>query len=95
MSSNSFNGMGMIENSVNQAWDMWRFTMNGMAVVHDQMENAIKAQLDMNRQTRKQFNDLVSDFTNRAYQNQSQLQEAVEVFINETSFQPSRGESKS
>ena len=37
MSSNSFNGLGMIENSVNQASDMWRFTMNGMAVVHDKM----------------------------------------------------------
>ncbi|MEQ8200215.1 MAG: hypothetical protein ABRQ24_02210 [Syntrophomonadaceae bacterium] len=89
-SSKNFNGMGMIEGSMNQMWDMWRFTMNSMSAVHDQMENSIKAQLDQNRQARQQFNNLVNDFSNRAYQNQSQLQDAVDVFMGDTSTQSSR-----
>ncbi len=94
MNSSNFNSMGMIENSMNQVMDMWRFTMNSMSVVHDQMENSIKAQLDQNRQARQQFSTLVNDFARSASQNQSQLQEAVEVFMSETNAQSSRSSSK-
>lgn len=94
MNSSNFNSMGMIENSMNQVMDMWRFTMNSMSVVQDQMENSIKAQLDQNRQARQQFSTLVNDLARSASQNQSQLQEAVEVFMSETNAQSSRSSSK-
>ncbi len=94
MSSSSFNGMGMVEGSMNQMWDMVRFTMNSMSVVQDQMENSIKAQLEQNRQARQQFQTLVNDLTNKAYQNQSQLQDAVDTFMNETATQTSRASFK-
>ena len=90
MSSSNFNSMGMVENSMTQMMDMWRFTVNSLSVVQDQMENAIKAQLDQNRQARQQLSTLVNDFTRSAYQNQSQLQDAVEVFMGETNTQSSR-----
>ena len=94
MNSSNINSMGMIENSMNQVMDMWRFTVNSMSVVQDQMEKSIKAQLDQNRDARQQFSTLVNDFTRNAYQNQSQLQEAVEVFMGETNAQSSRSTSK-
>lgn len=95
MASKNFNGMGMIEGSMNQMWDMWRFTVNSMSVVQDQMENCIKVQLEQSRQARQQFNNLVNDFTTRANQNQAQLQEAAEMFMDGTDTQSYRSPSQS
>ena len=94
MNGSNFNSMGMIENSMNQMMDMWPVTVNSLSVVQDQMENAIRTQLDQNRQARQQFNNLVNDFSRSAYHHQSQLQEAVEVFMGETNAQSSRSSSK-
>jgi len=42
MNGSNFNSMGMIENSMNQMMDMWRFTVNSLSVVQDQMENGTR-----------------------------------------------------
>lgn len=75
---------GMIENSMEKMWDMWRLSIGSLVRTQEQIGNMASKQLDQSKTLRADFIKIEEELNKQMHKNQEQFQNMVKETVMNT-----------
>lgn len=68
------NSINAAENAAQNAWEIWSKSLDSLSRTQDQIDDAIKSQVDRNRASRQELTKLLLELTRQQRDTQSEVQ---------------------